>query len=231
MTHGREEKLAAAQLPLDFGHRPAMGRDDFLVTQSNIMAVDMIDRWPDWQSPVAALVGPVGSGKSHLGEVWRTRSKAGKVQIGDLSLEKMPELMTGKALLVENAPGDDLDQKMFFHFLNYVRETKSHALITSARMPSHWQVTLPDLASRLRAMPVSSLEEPDDVLLRAVLVKLFADRQIAVDETVIGFLVLRMERSLEVAGHLVDLIDRTAMARKVSITRPFVAKLMAEGAF
>ncbi len=230
MAPSREGDRTVAQLPLDFGHRPAMGRDDYLVTQSNVQAVDMIDHWPDWSNPLAVIVGPSGSGKSHLGEVWRARTNATKIEACDLSFENLPELMSGKALLVENAPGENLDETVFFHFMNYVRESKGHSLITSTGMPSRWQVGLPDLASRLRALPTATLCEPDDVLLRAVLVKLFADRQVSVDESVIGYLVLRMERSLAVAGRLVDLIDRTALARKVSITRPFVAKLMAEDA-
>ena len=205
-----------------------MGRDDFLITDSNARAVTMIDQWPDWPKPVAVLVGPTGSGKSHLGEVWRSVSHAETIDCRELTLENLPHVMSSGALLVENAPGDSLDQTVFFHFLNYVRESQGHALITSRNMPSHWPITLPDLASRLRALPVSVLEEPDDVLLRSVLVKLFSDRQISVDEAVVGYLVLRMERSLEVAGSLVDLIDRSALARKATITRPFVAKLLAE---
>ncbi len=228
MTSNKGPEGAGAQLPLNFGHRAAMGRDDFLVTVSNARAVNLIDEWPDWPKPVAVLVGPTGSGKSHLGEVWRSVCHAKTIDARDLTLENLPQVMSTGALLVENAPAVNLDQTVFFHFLNYVRECHGHALITSSAMPSHWPITLADLASRLRALPVAVLEEPDDVLLRAVLVKLFADRQISVDEAVIGYLVLRMERSLEVAGNLVDLIDRSALARKATITRPFVAKLLAE---
>lgn len=221
------DRRSPAQLPLELPHRAAMGRDDFLVADSNAAAVALIDAWPGWLSATVVLVGPEGSGKSHLGEVWRARAAAEMVRACDLTVPLVPQLVGSGALLLEDAPGPDLDEAALFHLLNYIREASAHLLITSNTFPAHWPVHLKDLASRLRAATVVSLDRPDDRLLRAVLVKLFADRQLVVDEAVVDYMMLRMERSLGVARKLVDLVDRRALAGKSAITRNFVARLLA----
>jgi chromosomal replication initiation ATPase DnaA len=186
----------------------------------------MIDAWPDWPTSAVVLVGPEGSGKSHLGEVWRGRSGAAAITVDGLAVASVPELCGAGALLVEDAPGAAPDEKALFHLLNYMRENAGHLLITARDFPAHWDIGLKDLVSRLRAATTISLEAPDDRLLRAVLVKLFADRQLVVDESVINFMLLRMERSLGVARTLVDMIDRRALAEKSAVTRPLVSRLM-----
>ncbi len=218
----------AAQIPFDLPHRPAMGRDDFLVADSNRAAVEIIDRWPDWHGAAAFLVGPEGSGKSHLSQVWRARSKARQANVSDVSVETVPELLENGALLIEDVSEAGLDETAMFHLLNYVREQACHVLITSRSRPAHWHIDLPDLRSRLRAAPVAVLDEPDDALLKAVLAKLFRDRQLDVAENVLSFLVVRMERSLAAAGELVDSIDRAALAEKAPVTRAFVSKVLSE---
>ncbi len=229
MTDGGDSRgRTAKQIPLDLPHRPAMGRDDFLVADSNRAAVEVIDRWPDWQGPAVFLVGPEGSGKSHLGQVWRASSKAREADISEVSFESIPHLLGSGALLLEDADEDRLDETAMFHLLNLVREQSHHVLITSRTRPAHWSVALPDLRSRLRAAPVAALDEPDDALLKAVLAKLFRDRQLDVAENVLDFLVVRMERSLGAAGELVESLDKAALAEKAAVTRTFVSKVLAE---
>ena len=218
----------ATQIPLDLQHRPAMGREDFLVADSNRAAVEIIDRWPDWQGAAVFLAGPEGSGKSHLSQVWRTRSKARQASASDVSVESVPGLLENGALFIEDVSDADLDEKAMFHLLNFVREQACHVLITSRSRPAHWHIGLPDLRSRLRAAPVAVLEEPDDALLKAVLAKLFRDRQLDAAENVLNFLVVRMERSLAAAGALVDSIDRAALAGKAPVTRALVSSVLSE---
>ena len=214
------------QLVLDLAHRAALSREDFLVSPSNAAAVAMIDRWPDWPAPALALAGPPGSGKSHLAEIWRQRSGGLTIAAAQLSVAQVPDLIAHGAIAVEDA-GPGTDETALFHLLNFARQQAVPMLITSRLQPAHWTIGIPDLLSRLRAMPVIEIGAPDDALLRGVLVKLFADRQLAIGETVISYLVARMPRSLEAARAIVAEIDLGALREKAEVTRPFAARILA----
>ena len=218
------------QLALDLAFRPAMSREDFMVASSNEAAVSHIDEWPNWTGPTLLLVGPQGSGKSHLAQVFRMRAGGARVAAGALRHEHVPELLAEGACVVEDLPGSgggDCEVALF-HLLNLAKETGSHVLLTARSFAGQWNVELPDLASRLAAVPTVSLGLPCDTLLRGLLVKLFADKQIKVDEAVIAYLVRNMERSGDAAIRLVEQLDRISLETKSSVTRPFVAKVLAD---
>lgn len=189
---------ATRQLPLPLPHRAALGRADFLVAPCNADAVAWLDRWPDWPSGGLVVHGPAGCGKSHLGEVWRARAGA-------------------DGLLVDDAD-QAADERALLHRLNFARESGATVLLLARTPPARWPLALPDLRSRLLALPAVAVGLPDDALLAAVLVKQLADRQAAAGEDVIGFLLSRMERSFAAAGRLVEALDRAALAEKRPIT-------------
>lgn len=215
------------QLPLDLPQRAALGRDDFLVSPSNAAAVRLVDDWPNWPAHGAILIGPPGSGKSHLAQVWQAKSKAKILTAQALNVAGLAEDFVNNALAIEKTTVPVFEETALFHALNLAKQRGGHVLITAQAEPSRWGVALPDLASRLNALPLVHILPPDDALLRGVLVKLFADRQIAVDEPLVNYMVLRMPRSLSAARELVAAIDAQALAKKAEITRPFVAKVMA----
>ncbi len=216
------------QLAFDLPHRPAWGRDDFLVTPSNAKAVALIDLWPNWPANTLILLGPPGSGKSHLAAVWHEMAGAGLATPADLRKEAVPRLLAKGALVIEDAPGQDLDEPAFFHLLNLAREQKAYVLITAQLPPVAWDIAVPDLLSRLKAAPSARLGAPDDTLLRGVLVKLFADRQIGIDEAILSYLLSRMPRELAAARSLVAEIDRRALEERAEVTRSFVAKVLGD---
>jgi chromosomal replication initiation ATPase DnaA len=216
------------QLAFDLPHRPASGRDDFLVTPSNAKAVALIDLWPDWPSNSLVLLGPPGSGKSHLAAVWREMTGAMVTSPADIQESTVPRLLEKEALVIEDAPGAGLNEPAMFHLLNLAREQKAYVLITARQAPVSWGIAVPDLLSRLRAAPSAQLGAPDDVLLRGVLVKLFADRQIAIDETVVSYLLSRMPRELAAARSLVAEVDRRALEQRAEVTRNFVARVLGD---
>ncbi len=214
------------QLALDLPYRAALGREDFFIAPTNEQAVTAIDQWPNWPNPVLVLTGPQGSGKSHLAEIWRQASGAQMIDADQLETEKLPLWLASGALLVEDLPGGRLDEKSLFHLINLNREQGACLLLTATLPPSAWNIKLPDLASRLAGAGSAVLREPDDGLLRAILIKQFADRQINVDEAIISFMLARMERSAKAARDLVAEIDREALRQKANVTRPFVSAIM-----
>ncbi|WP_420337937.1 hypothetical protein [Roseibium sp.] len=213
------------QLPLDLPHDAALGREDYLVGKSNRAAFELLERWPEWPSPVIILAGPVGSGKTHLVEAFRDETGAEVIQARDLTEAGVSALISAPACVVEDAHLG-VNNTALFHLLNAARQAGKTVLITSRTWPASWKISLPDLMSRLRAATPVEVLEPDDDLLRRVLVKLFADRQIAVDIGVVDYLVVRMERSLEVALRAVDAIDREALAGRVKITKPLAGRVL-----
>jgi chromosomal replication initiation ATPase DnaA len=227
MATARGDASPAGQLAFNLPHVEASGRDDFLVSEANRAALAAIDRWPDWPNPVLVLTGPAGCGKSHLAEIWRRDSGGHRIGIHQLTVERVPSLLERNALVVEDAPGPDLDERAMFHLINLARETRSHILLTSRIDPSRWGVRLPDLASRLKAAYVAPIGGPDDDLLRGVLIKLFADRQLPVDEFAIGFILERMHRSLGEAREIVAEIDSRSLAEKSEVTRNLIARVLA----
>ena len=216
------------QLLLDLPLRIASGRDDFLVASSNEAAVRLVDEWPQWPTHGAILVGPAGCGKSHLAQVWQARSQAAIASAQLIGKENLPGYFRSRALCIEDIAAGQFDELMMFHVLNLAQQVGGHVLLSSRFDPLLWQVKLPDLASRLKALPLVYIMSPDDALLRGILVKQFADRQIGVDEAMISYLMLRMPRSAAAARALVAEIDREAMIQKAEVTRPFLTKVMAK---
>ncbi len=219
----------ARQLPLDLGHRPALGRDDFLVAGSNREAVGWIDRWPDWPAPALVVHGPRGAGKTHLARVWRARSGAAVVEGRALSPDVPAAFADApRACLVVEGADAVRDAEALLHLYNVAAERGGWLLLTAAGPPARWRIPLADLDSRLRAAPAVAIGPPEDELLEAVLVKLFADRQLRVGPEVISYLVARMERSLAAARGLVAALDARALAARRGITVPLARAVLEE---
>ncbi|MEZ5872601.1 MAG: hypothetical protein R3D32_12305 [Nitratireductor sp.] len=210
--------MAPRQLPLELPFSSATARDDLIVSPANIQAVNLIDSWPDWPAHAVILHGPVGTGKSHMARIWAEQADA-LMMNGARLADWKPGNDGGYCFVVEDIARNVVMDEVLFHLLNHARAHGGHCLMTSREPPSDWGVQLPDLQSRLRAATLVEISAPDDTLLRQVIVKLFADRQLAVDPGVVDYLVTRMERSLGAAGALVAEIDHEALARRSAVTR------------
>jgi chromosomal replication initiation ATPase DnaA len=215
------------QLALALDHAESHAREDFLEGPSNAAALTLIERWPDWPSRTVLLRGPEGAGKSHLAAIWARQ--AGARILSPRMLESsadVPIALATGALVLENLAAGNFDENALFHLLNLAREEHAFLLISARTAPTGWRIGLPDLASRLRALPGVALEAPDDALLRAVIVKLFADRQLAVDEGLVNFLANRIERSFAAAREAVHRLDQEALRLKRPVTRALAAELL-----
>lgn len=216
------------QLALALEHAESFAREDFLSGPSNEAALRLIEQWPDWPDRVMLLLGPEGSGKSHLAAIWAELSGARVAAAGALSGERLPAALATGALVVEDLRPGGCDEHALFHLINMTRQDGAFALLTARSAPSGWAFDTPDLASRIRALPVVTLSAPDETLLRALIVKLFADRQVAVDESLVGFLINRIERSFAGARSAVAMLDQEALRLKRPVTRALAATLFRE---
>jgi chromosomal replication initiation ATPase DnaA len=218
------------QLALPLGGAPRFGREDFLVGRANAAAFAYIERWPRWLASAAVLIGPEGSGKTHLAAIFAATSNATLLRADHLDREAVPFLArasgSGAALVLEDCDRFPPDEVALFHLINLARETGLFIVLTARRAPDHWGVRTPDLLSRLRLQPLLELHEPDDALLGALFVKHFADRQIAVETHVVTYAMARIERSYAAVQRLVMLLDEQSLVRKRPVTRALVSELL-----
>jgi chromosomal replication initiation ATPase DnaA len=216
----------ARQLAFDLPVLTALGRDDFFVSDANALPVKILDAPQDWPDRKMLLIGPEGSGKSHLAQIWATTHNATLIPATDLGERSAG--VTG-AVVVDDADsiaGDSAAETALFHLHNLVLAEGGQLLITAKSQPKRWGLGLPDLASRMEATATATLLPPDDTLLAAVLIKLFADRQIAVTASLIPWLVARMDRSFATARKLVSALDALALAKGQPVSRTLASEVL-----
>jgi len=212
------------QLALALCHAENFAREDFLSGPSNAVALALVDAWPDWSHRTVMLTGPEGSGKSHLAAMWAQAAGARLIAARAVEEASVPAALATGALVVEDVAAGSFEEKALFHLLNLAREQDAFVMLTARTPPATFAIA--DLTSRLKALPVVAIAPPDDGLLRAVLLKLFSDRQLAVDEALLGYVGTRIERSFAAARAVVALLDAEAMRRKRPLTRALAAEIL-----
>lgn len=201
------------QIPLSLELPPSWAGEDFFISPSNQIAIDMIKSWPDWPAMGAIIIGPYGSGKTHLANIWAKKAAA----------KYWPE--EGDIVVVDGLTAE-LDQTALFHLFNRLKEAKGALLITAEQPINQLGLTLPDLVSRLQSLPTATIDQPDEHLMSALLMKQFADKQLKVGMDVIRFMVLRLERTYENIKTVVEQLDQAALGEKKPITVPFVRRVL-----
>lgn len=215
--------MSADQFTLDLPVSQNFDRDSLLAGDANRAAIALLDAWPQWTSPFALLAGPTGSGKSHIAHAWQARSNALVLPASAMNADLAQPPCH---VLIDDIEPGRFSETDLFHLMNWVRQNGKTLLMTSTSWPGSWGVETPDLLSRLRAATTVEIHEPDDVLLRAVFIKLFTDRQLLVDAGVADYLVLRVERSLRSAIEVVDALDRVSLARQSRITKRLAGEVL-----
>jgi chromosomal replication initiation ATPase DnaA len=219
-------RVQPRQLAFALPHAESLTREDFLEGPANAAGLALVDSWPDWPNRVMLLVGPEGSGKSHLAAIWAEAAGARATSAHALTPAAVPGTLATGALVLEDLKSPDIDERALFHLLNLAREEAAFVLITARTLPSALQIELRDLRSRLRAVPTVSLLPPDDDLFRALIVKFCADRQLAVDEAVVSYLTNRIERSYAAVRRTVELLDAEALRLGRPVTRALAAEIL-----
>ena len=213
------------QIPIPLGHQPAHDRESFVVGDANRAALQLIEKWPAWPAPVVVLTGPPGSGKTHLAHIW-TRLAGGRLIEAEQFAQPNAGLAVTGPTAIDRIDMDNVPEKALFHLMNMAAEAATTLLLTSRTPVADWQVSLPDLNSRLRLAAPAELTAPDEALLRQVMVKLFTDRQLFIDKSVVDYILVRMERSLASASRIVSALDQAALSAGRRITRPLAADVL-----
>jgi chromosomal replication initiation ATPase DnaA len=214
------------QLAFALPHAESLSRDNFLEGPANAAGLALIDSWPEWPNRIMWLAGPEGSGKSHLAAIWAEEAGARSTTANALTAATVPGALATGALLVEDVESKGFDERALFHLMNLAREDGAFVLLTGRDVPAALDVDLHDLRSRLRAVPAISLQPPDEQLFRALIVKFCADRQLTVDESVVGYLATRLERSSAAARRAVELLDSEALRQGRPVTRALAVELL-----
>lgn len=219
------------QLPLDLRFHAAKGRDDFIVSPCNQMAAALVESWPSWPGQIRAvnITGAPASGKSHLAAVWQNMSNAQCLK--SLNAEILAQTGGQAHFVLEDvAPGREWDEEQLFLLLTRIKDNDGSVMILSATPISQMDWVLPDLRSRLRAITLTEIGAPDDILLAALLEKYFADRQLAVPQTVLHYVVARIERSFVAVANLVEEMDKQALAHKKKVSLGLARDILAQQA-
>lgn len=215
------------QLALDLTLPESYCEDDYIVGKANVDAHFMVTS--PWGSPFMALCGENGAGKSHLANIWAERVGARRLAAKELDMQTVKTSLLTGALLLEDA-SEKTSATPLFHLLNFVKEEGAQLLITAQNAPASWNISPPDLQSRLRLIPLVTLLSPDDDMLKAIYVKLFADKQLNVDFGVVESLISRSERSIIAAKRMVDKLDRRALEEGRRVTKPLALQILEEAA-
>jgi len=231
-TQQNRKIKAAWQLPLPLERENDFSIDNLVVTRANAPVFDALASWPHWHNGVMLLIGETKTGKSHMASCWMARAFGRAFSPHQLESARQAAT-TGTPILVEDIAPGLFDETALFHLINSVHEARithqyASLLMTTPTHPSLWNITLPDLASRLRAVQLLEMAPPDDKLLQAILTKLFADRQLKVEPPIIRYSVTRMERSIAAAVKFVTEIDQIALARKSKITLKLTGEILGQ---
>lgn len=214
------------QLILPFDISPTFKAQDFIVSSANEEAYQWLLRWPNWLGTCLAIYGENGCGKTHLSHMWAEQTQASRLMGGEFNKINLENLLNGsRFVILDDAHIIERDEKLF-HFYNHITLNNGGLLILSRTPPARWESHLPDLQSRLNAIPTIKIHDPDEELLRHVILKLFHDLQLKVDESVITFLLKHMVRSFESARKWVEDINMYALTQSRSITIPLVRELL-----
>ena len=202
---------------------PSFDEGNFVITQSNRDAFEHITKWPEWIINNIVLFGDAGVGKSHLAHIWLKRSNGIKLDLDEINTKIIEK---NKNVLIEDIDGSQINHHNLFHLINLIREVEGFLLLTSKISPTSLVTKIPDLNSRIRSFSPVKINKPDDYLLEIMILKIFSDKNIMVDEKVIKFLLKRVERSIPGISMLIQKINEKSLEEKRPITVPLVSEVI-----
>jgi chromosomal replication initiation ATPase DnaA len=213
---------------------PCWDRESFASSPTNAQALALLDAWPAWPEGRMALVGPAGAGKTHLARDWARRVSAVVIAAASTGSEPLDlASLRGRPLLVEDvdrrAEGDLVDDETLFHLINMAGVDGGSLLLTGRLAPVAWAAAVPDLRSRLNALSVARIDEPDDVVLEAVLRRSFEAAGIRPAVDLYPYLMARLPRSAPAALAAVAALDEASIDQGREVNKALALSVLAFG--
>ena len=204
------------QLLLNFNHKQNFNYDDFYVSKSNFFAFEMIEKWPKWEKNILNIFGEKYCGKSHLANIFKKKYKAFKIQANEFESKNLKEFKVFENLILDDFD-ENVDEKLMYTLFNIADQDNKFILINSLTPINEMNFKLKDFISRSKNCIFAKIENPDDELMFAILLKNFSDRQIKVDKKLIDFIIKHIDRSYGKIYEFVYKLDEISLKKKKSI--------------
>ena len=210
---------------LDFGITESFDENDYYVSKSNYFAKNIIEAWPKWEKKIVNLAGEKYSGKTHLSHIFKKKSNALYLYSNNIEDKILKKIKLSNSIIIEDLD-ESFDEKLLYSIFNLVEQDNKYLLISSKKPIDTMKFTLPDLLSRLKNCIIAKIEQPDDELIYAIILKSFSDRQINLDNKIIDYIVKRIARSYSKMHEFIYKIDELSLKKKKSINFKIIKEII-----
>ena len=210
---------------LDFGITESFDENDYYVSKSNYFAKNIIEAWPKWEKKIVNLTGDKYSGKTHLSYIFKKKSNALYLYSKNIDDKILKKIKLSNSIIIEDLD-ESFDEKLLYSIFNLVEQDNKYLLISSKKPIDTMKFTLPDLLSRLKNCIIATIEQPDDELIYAIILKSFSDRQIKLDNKIIDYIIKRIARSYSKMHEFIYKIDELSLKKKKSINFKIIKEII-----
>ena len=213
------------QLLLDFDYKTNFNEHDFYLSKSNSNAFNLINRWPDWNKKILNISGEKFSGKSHLANIFKLKSKAFLIKGNEIDNSIFKSIKLHESIIIDDFEECN-EEEILYSIFNLIDQDSKYLLINSLKPINEIKYRLPDLSSRSKNCLYAVIENPDDELLFAIILKNFSDRQIKIEKKIINFIISRIDRSYRKIDEFIYKIDELSLKKKKPINLKTIKEIL-----
>ena len=213
------------QLLLNFKHKQNFNYNDFYVSKSNFFAFQLVDNWPKWEKNILNIYGEKFSGKTHLSNIFLSKNNGMKVEEKNINNEIFKKLKLYENIIIDNY-SNITDENLMYSIFNLVDQDNKYLIINSTKPINEIVFKLDDLKSRSKNCLFAKIDQPDDDLMFAIILKSFSDRQIQVDKKLIDFIIKRIDRSYGKIADFIYKVDELSLKKKKAIDLKIIKEIL-----
>ena len=213
------------QLLLNFKHKQNFNYNDFYVGKSNYYAFQILEKWPKWEKNILNICGEKYSGKTHLSNIFLNKNGGIKINEKEISDEIFKKFKLYENIIIDNY-NNKVDEKLIYSIFNLVDQDNKYLIINSINPINKIDFKLNDLKSRSKNCLFAKIENPDDELMFAIILKSFSDRQIQIDKKLIDFIIKRIDRSYGKIADFIYKVDELSLKKKKAIDLKTIKEIL-----